>query len=346
MTNEGTIVVTGPTALRAIRCERRRHARLTWRPLGKVEQRHALASCVPNKSTIDLNDLAAHGIVPDETDGKIHVLVQSKELTRNSTVIACHEMGFNPPSGSTLMIERGLYVTSPELAIIQAGITGDLARTLVLALEFCGGYSLPDAEEYALCPFDSGRPISYYPSEPVMSPTALKRFLKHMPSCRGIRTANQAARYTLAGSVSPMESLVAAMYTLPFHLGGFAIKEAELNKEIMFNGEASAVSGMRRAYCDLYIPWAKSSLEYNGSIHDSRNWRIHDEKRDAGLEAMGITCFYLNDAQIRSPEALEVIARLVYRRGGRRFQCRADGFQNRCGRLLNALRTASGLSPA
>lgn len=344
MVEGATIIVTGPTALRAIRCERRRHARLTWRPLGKVEQRHALASCVPNRGALDLDGLAVHGILPDEADGRVHVLIGPESARRNKGPIRCHSLSRNPAAGSIHMIGPGVCCASPTLALLQLGPEATFPEALMQAMELCGHYCLPESEEMARNPFSDSARIGYYPAEPATTARELRRFARHASGLRGIDTLRQLSRHVLDGSASPMESLAAAMFHLPFRYGGFAIREMLLNKEVIFSEGATRASDMRHAYCDIYVPRAKTTLEYNGSPHDTHAARIHDEKRVAGLAAMGIDVIPLNDAQLRNPDALESIARLLYRRSGKAYQCRVRTHTTKRDALLNDLRRASGLS--
>ena len=59
---------------------------------------------------------------------------------------------------------------------------------------------------------------------------------------------------------------------------------------------------------------------------------------------MGIDVYRLNSDQLRDPNALEAIARMIYRRSGRFFRPRAKYYQQKHLQLLNGLRKAFGLN--
>lgn len=133
-----------------------------------------------------------------------------------------------------------------------------------------------------------------------------------------------------------------SMFHMSFCYGGFNVSNLLLNHKIDFSHIARAASRMPYAICDAYVPDSQTTLEYNGSYHDQAAARIHDERRNAGLEAMGVTTLVINREQLRDIEALESIAKVLYRRAGKRYQNRTTGRYVKQINLLNELRAAFG----
>lgn len=182
----------------------------------------------------------------------------------------------------------------------------------------------------------------YFEAEQALTIKELRSQLDKLAGLHGIRPARQAARLALDNARSPGESIMVSMFHLPHNHGGFNVHDLLLNHRIDFSPDARAIADMPYAILDAYIRLACIALEYNGFYHDDPASRLHDERRDAGLEAMGITTIVINRKQLRDIEALESIARLIYKREGKRYQNRTQGSRVKQIELLNGLRGAYG----
>lgn len=163
-------------------------------------------------------------------------------------------------------------------------------------------------------------------------------------------TFRRAVRFAAQGSRSPAESVQYGMLGLPHRYGGFNCaalpKGILLNHRLYFDDTAVDMSdGMPYADCDLYIPAAKSDIEYNGIGHEIVNSRIHDAKRNNGLQGMGVRVIVIDRKQMASIPALEAIAKTIHRFAGVRYRYGIKGFRNLQDRLLNDLRKAVGMPP-
>lgn len=168
---------------------------------------------------------------------------------------------------------------------------------------------------------------------------------------RGIdETFRRAVRYAAEGSRSPAESVQYGMFGLPHRYGGFngaALPQGVLlNFRLDFNDNAVAMAdGMPYADCDLYIPAAKSDIEYNGIGHELVNSRIHDANRNNGLQGMGVRVIVIDRKQMASITALEAIAETIHRFAGVRYRYQVKEYRKLQDRLLNDLRKAVGMPP-
>lgn len=340
-----TIVISHMAALRAIRVARRRFAYLPWRPLDTMEQQWALSSCVIGRQLADLDTLYRLGLWNHEDSSyRIDVLSSSKALKRTRPEFRYHIVSTPLPAGSILEMSPGIYVVAPAVVVAQYAHTHDFPEVLALIQELCGTFSLP--EDHRAGTVQCASPEAESPNiakvEPALRAKELLRQLKKLTAVRGCAQARFAARCALDGARSPGEAIMASLYHAPFARGGFAIKEMILNHQVDFSDDAQKAAGMPYAICDAYVTAARTTLEYNGSYHEQPGARLHDDKRAAGLEAMGITTIVINREQLRRIEALESIARLLYRRAGMRYRNRTSGYRVKQIELLNGLRTAFG----
>ena len=325
------LIVSHSSALGAIRYARSRYGSLCWDGLTRSQQRGVLEGCVPHEADLDPEDLERRGIPAAEGRGPVEVLVGSAGARRPGPGLVPHVISRPLPSNSLLRMGPGLYCCSPALAIAQFGEVHRWPEVLALCMELCGGFTLSGG--------------GYLPCDPAVSAQQLVRYLAYAKQIRGLPEARKAARYALDGAASPMEAIVGALYHVPLALGGFGLDELLLNHRMDFSRDAALVSGMPYAVLDAYLPAAQTTLEYNGHDHDTPASRRHDERRTAGLLAMGIQTIPINDEQLRNPDALEAIAKTLYRRMGKRLRYTSSGYRPRQIELLNALRTSMGLAP-
>ena len=322
-------ILSHQSALQAIRYARSRYFGLPWDGLTRPQQQRALEACAPAGGDIDYGALERVGAWDPELRDPVDVLVGGAGARRRHLDLAPHVMSGTLPSNSLLQVQPGLYCCSPALVITQYAQTHPWQEVLALCMELCGAFGLGD-EGYLVC-------------EPALTVVQLNRYLGCSKQIRGLPVARKAARYALNGAASPMEGIVGALYHVPLSLGGFGLDSMLLNHRIDFDHDAVLASGMPYAICDAYLPLAKTTFEYNGGYHDAASARRHDEKRTAGLLAMGIQTIPLNDGQLRDIEALEAIAKTVYKRIGKRLRYTTAGYRPKQLELLNALRTSMGL---
>lgn len=340
-----TVVLSGATALRALRRERRISSEITWCPVEPNEQIDAMRRATCLSSLIDLEDLERLGILVENEQIDLAVGRIAKR-TATPPVIA-HCIG-NLGEDGLMRVAKELYALSP------AALTLDLARDssfeglLALMEELSGNWSLPERPlgtnelEDSLDFID--KPCGYYESAPVLDLEELRSFHAAATRMRGRKAAETAVKYAVGGSRSPMEAIMNCVFALPHEYGGLNCRPVETNRKIAMDETAHALSGLPYVIADAYLPRFNTILEYNGSYHDDATIRRRDEARTLGLMSMGIDVYRLNSDQLRDPNALEAIARMIYRRSGRFFRPRAKCYQQKHLQLLNGLRKAFGLN--
>lgn len=352
-----SVVLTGASALRMMRAERRQMGYISWRDLDPDEEHSVLHASSPSAEDIYLPDLVRIGAVSGEVQEGLCLLVGSAKQRRRMSGASWSVCSAGLPVGSILEVEPGVYSLSPEALCVAVAREVGCIQAFALAQELCSKISLSDRGQY-LPPYtspvvnklakDKDQPpdVGYFEVEPVLTPDRLADYLA---ACKG-RTAKRLRRlcpYLSENLRSPMECIMLALFSLPFSYGGFACGPFKTDCKIEFDDRAQAISGMPHAVCDAYQETARFDLEYNGELgHSSRRGRIHDEKRNTGLITMGIEIATVNNEMLRDMEAMEALAWRIHQRMGKRYQNRVEARRKRQDALLNTLRACFGLKPA
>lgn len=352
-----SVVLTGASALRMMRAERRQMGYISWRDLDPDEERRVLHTSSPSAEDIYLPDLVRIGAVSGEVQEDLCLLVGSAKQRRRMPGASWSVCSTDLPDASILEVEPGVYSLSPEALCAAVAREVGCIQAFALAQELCSKISLSDRGQY-LPPYssptvnrlakDKDQPsdVGYFEVEPVLTPDRLADYLA---ACKG-SAAKQLRRlcpFLSENLRSPMECIMLAMFSLPFSYGGFACGPFKTDHKIEFNDRAQAISGMPHAVCDAYQEAARFDLEYNGELgHSSRRGRIHDEKRNTGLITMGIEVATVNNEMLCEMEAMEALAWRIHQRMGKRYQNRVEARRKRQDALLNTLRACFGLKPA
>ena len=350
-----SVILTGASALRMMRAERRQMGYISWKDLNPDEERRVLRTSSPSTEDIYLPDLVRIGAASGEVQEDLCLLVGSAAQRRRMPSVGwsvCSGL----PAGSILEVEPGVYSLSPEALCLAVARELGCIQAFALAQELCSKISLSDRGKY-LPPYtspvtnklakDKDQPadVGYFEVEPVLMPDRLADYLAVYKG----NTAKQLQRlcpYLSENLRSPMECIMLALFSLPFSYGGFACGPFKTDYKIEFDDRAQAISGMPHAVCDAYQEAARFDLEYNGELgHSSRRGRIHDEKRNTGLITMGIEVATVNNEMLCDMEAMEALAWRIHQRMRKRYRNRVDARRKKQEALLNTLRACFGLKP-
>ena len=224
-------ILTGASALRMMRAERRQMGYIGWKDLEPEEERRVLCTSSPSTEDIYLPDLVRIGVKSGEVQEDLCLLVGSAAQRRRMPGVGwsvCSGL----PAGSILEVEPGVYSLSPEALCVAVAREVGCIQAFALAQELCSKISLSDRGKY-LPPYtspvanrlakDKDQPadVGYFEVEPVLTPDRLTDYLA---ACKG-SAAKQLRRlcpYLSENLRSPMECIMLAMFSLPFSYGGFA----------------------------------------------------------------------------------------------------------------------------
>ena len=351
-----SVILTGASALRMMRAERRQMGYISWKDLDSDEERRVLHASSPSAEDFYFPDLVRIGAKSGEVQEDLCLLVGSAAQRRRIPDVSwsvCSGL----PAGSILEVEPGVYSLSPEALCVAVAREVGCIQAYALAQELCSKISLSDRGEY-LPPYtspvtsklakDKDQPadVGYFEVEPVLTPG---RLTSYIAVCKGsdAKRLLRLCPYLSENLRSPMECIMLALFSLPFSYGGFACGPFKTDYKIEFDDRAQAISGMPHAVCDAYQETARFDLEYNGELgHSSRRGRIHDEKRNTGLITMGIEVATVNNEMLCDMEAMEALAWRIHQRMGKRYRNRVDARRKKQEALLNTLRACFGLKPA
>lgn len=352
-TQPSHIIICDASAFCALRCERRRYQSLGWTPLSSREIQLAVSRSSANADCIDYNLLEQLGVwSPGE---ELHLLVNSQTKRRRTGSLSMHVLSKSLPTGSLCNIAPGIDILSPTMIAAQYASCHSFGEAYAFFEELCGGISLaePGYKEWLTdsnagnisngeSEATSSESVSipktrYFKCQATLTSNELNNWFKRTHWCPGLNKARAIAPYVLGNARSPMEIMMFGMFCLPMSRGGFACKGGISNHRIDFNEEAITVSSMPYAIGDLVFPNNGEILEYKGHPHDSKESRIRDEKREAGLSAMGFRTTSINSEQIKDAAALEAIAKRLYRQSGLRFRYYIEAYRTKQYQLMREL---------
>ena len=246
---------------------------------------------------------------PSLFDGPIHILVPEPRQRSQMRGVASHV--WTSPLPPTLLreIQPGLLCAGPELCYAQLASVLDPVELVLLGNELLGTWTPYPPSPYGIVErralTDVGR---------------MRAALDQLGAHRGVARARRCLDLLAADSASPMESRLAAYFTLPRSMGGYALPAPQLNRS--FDEDGRIRTPDRRAYRgDLCWPEASLVVEYDSDAAHTGSERIADDtRRRNALAERGITVVGVTWQQARSFEDLDRVARIVARILGHRMR--------------------------
>lgn len=301
---------------------------------------------------------------PDAAVLPIHLLVSCDSGRHRAKGIAVHTCRLQlPPSALFAFQVDGLGkvgVVSPEVCLGQLSRSLTFEETLLLAFELCGTYrrvgafgSGPGFAAGAASDFgpwfaagaggvggcsNPGAGRTVYGRSPLTTAARLRTAAQRLPSQVFPSRARNAARFVLDDSRSPMESVLAALLTLPCAKGGYALPPPVLNPPIRIGARSVAASAGERYFCDLCWMDRKVALEYDSNQEHTGADRItHDAIRYNNLKSLQFEVFVATWGQLRSLPETDRLAASLARALGVRQRIRVNDYRGRQIALRRAL---------
>ena len=179
-----SVILTGASALRMIRAERRQMGYIGWKDLEPKEERRVLRTSSPSAEDIYLPDLVRIGAKSGEVQEDLCLLVGSAAQRRRLPGVSWSVCSAGLPAGSILEVEPGVYSLSPEALCVAVAREIGCIQAFALAQELCSKISLSDRGKF-LPPYsspvanklakDKDQPpdVGYFEVEPVLTPEQL-----------------------------------------------------------------------------------------------------------------------------------------------------------------------------
>lgn len=292
-------------------------------PVPKPTRVRTLSQCAVSAQEIRRFDVGQYGVDTCTLD----VLVPARCANTRLPAIRRWRVREPLPAGSLYQIEPSMYVCSPELIYSHVAALLSTADLVLLGYELCGRYALCNEVEKG---FVKRPPIT----------TAAKLLLcsQRLTSWRGVGRARLAASCVQDGSESPMESKLAIQQCAPVRLGGFNLRGASLNEEVVIRSRSASGWKTSTRRCDLLWKDKGIAVEYDSSAyHES----IPDINRDAlrrnQLVQGSYTVITVTKQQVYSAEHMLNLARILAKLLDVRLRIRACDFEERRSDLRRSL---------
>ena len=248
---------------------------------------------------------AQHAAMITGLKAPLDVVVGKRSARRPSSALVCHTWSGPVADGLLVSIESGVFVSSPELVIMQLAHGLGLYKSIALAMELCGSYSL----------LSNGR--CEWGVIPLTNVARINRLACISAECRGVATMRRVGRLAMDNSGSPRETALAVMLSLPRSLGGWGCGKPRLNADISLSEKASRECSRSKLVADLLFDDADLDVEYQGrEWHEKSEDRLSDETRQNALMMMGKSCLFVSKEQLSDEERMDGIAALIRKRLG------------------------------
>ncbi len=209
----------------------------------------------------------------------VHVLAAPGGTCRRAAERVVHQVRTPLPTDSSVRIEDGLMVSSPEHLYLQAASKLDSLELSWFASELCSLFSIHPSNAGGLLP---ARPL-----------TTLKRLEKYLDgavaiNAYGAKKALAGLQNAVEGAASRREIACAMRMFFSRAQGGRGIPKPKLNLGLSVDKRLASVHGWENLSVDIAWPEARLAMEYDSDTYhlDSRR-RARDNDKRAVLEQMG-----------------------------------------------------------
>lgn len=178
--------------------------------------------------------------------------------SKKTSLLDLHILYRTTSTFSVLWLDEHTSVIRPELLFLQMAAHFAIPRLVMLGNELCGHFSR--AWNNPLNgPVELGLPSA-------TSVSQLQGYLQTCHKVKGLPRAKEALNYIVDHAVSPPESVLATMYSLPTKESGYEFGSVTLN-ECVSVGSGDLWERNRHRYPDLMFSFASVGINYDGEDH-------------------------------------------------------------------------------
>lgn len=190
-----------------------------------------------------------------------------------------------------------IYVESPEMCFLEAALQLPFNELILLGYELCARYVVDKNKEYL-----------QRTRSPLTTRQTISSFLNKIEFYRGIKPARRAIKYVIDNSNSPIESRLAMIASLPFSMGGYALRKPELNAPVGLSEDASKLAGRSSLLGDLVWSLEKVVTEYDSNASRlSPDQHSYDKKRILAFELSGYKVLNITSGDLKNIEAADEV---------------------------------------
>lgn len=263
--------------------------------------------------------------------GPVDTLVQSDSERHESSLLRARLWSAELPLGSTAPLSDELSVASPELALHQLAARTTLVRTVLLASELCGSFSiyqapapvarilqrlldsrrLPRLGGWGPCTDRNGNLSNLWSRKPLVTPHELATFAENSESRNGRARLLKASELVVPNAASPFEAQAGVLLGFSRRHGGEGYSGFEHNKQIRLSSEARLLAGKDTCYCDIYFDEGLDVECQSALCHSTESSLLSDSNRSAGLELMGVKVLPVTFEHLTSTRRFTALAHAV-----------------------------------
>ncbi|MDD5806839.1 MAG: hypothetical protein PUD02_05870 [Eggerthellales bacterium] len=248
----------------------------------------------------------------------LHVLVAPSANRRCGDTLVKHRFARGLPPDSFFRFHHGVYVCSPELALVQMAKGADPVDTILLADRLCAAFVQ-----------DESMVGGVRKRQPLTTTAKITEYVRKSPGVSGIAQVKKALRHIDDEAASPREIALAMLLCLPNRLGGYGLPPAELNGRVTVFGEQSRGCSAAK-YCDMLWRAQKVAIEYESSaFHGNAETLRADSRRRSILQASGYQVVTVTNSQIKDPREFYVVAHNIARLLKTRVRTRVQDWSQR-----------------
>lgn len=261
-----------------------------------------LASPDPSSFVVDpLLVQEALGTLVERLPRPIELLVGHSKDRRESVGVSCHTLRASLPANSFFALDEGVYVTSPELTLLQQASQLHQASLCQMLGRYLGTWSPAEDEE-------SGQ----IERAPLTTLETLNNYVHRTKNVGGMNNLKLAMAYTCEGAASEPETSLQLALSLPPELHGLNIVQPTMNYEVDLSSEAQELYPHKTIRIDLCWHDKKFGLEYQGEEHG--NQLGDDYARFYAARAEKYELWFVAEQQLGSAAQMKFIAREVAER--------------------------------
>lgn len=240
----------------------------------------------------------------------------AKRRRRNRLIGGVTAQPAPPPDGAFLELFPGMWVCSPEYALVRYASLVPMGTWLLDAMALCGVHEI-----------EPGSDGSIRRVRPITAAQSVQDMCERAGGVRGAKSARRWAQLLMDGSASPQESRAALLFSLPLRLGGYGLPRPTLNTGLGTTRppRASGGSPLQPATAVPDLSWVDQRvvLEYlSNEWHASSGGLAHDARRANRITARGIAVLSLTNEQLGSIGDTDQMARDLARLLGARLRRR------------------------
>lgn len=247
-------------------------------------------------------------IAPDD---RIHFMAPASTSRSRLKGAAVHVCSNALPPGSLvrLLEHDDLFAVSPELAFLQMATKLDEVKLAQFGCELCSTFFYDPAQAGGLA----------FRQLALTSTSQLTSFLEQCGDGTQARLARKAAARVIDSAHSPMEIVLALLFSLPCRLGGYGLPRPMLNYPV--NMKSSRLGKPTTRFVDLCWPDCSLAVEYYGKdAHEGDDQAVADVFRQNDFATTGWMSLVVTREHFALMERLDSLAEEAARRMGHRLR--------------------------